>query len=230
MNWQTNRAVIILRSVARKSGLTKVFGRLMSGDVYEQAFDNALFEILREGDVVWDVGANVGYYTKRFAEAVGPSGRVVAFEPFPNTADQLRKNLVGIGNYTLQQFALGNVTGSVWMQVGKEDQGAANRIVDGAVDGVEINITTGDELLVKGKAETPTVIKIDTEGFELDVLHGMQTLITLPSLRALFVEVHFRLLAERGMSTAPAKIETLLKTGGFETKWVDASHIVAVRG
>ena len=229
MNWQTNPAAIILRNVARKSGLTKVVGRLKSGGRYEQAFDNALFETLREGDVVWDIGANIGYYTKRFAEAVGPSGRVVAFEPFPTTAVLLRRNLDGISNYTLQQFALGNVIGSVRMQVGKEDQGAANRIVDGAVDGVEINITTGDELLVKGKAETPTVIKIDTEGFELDVLHGMQTLITLPSLRALFVEVHFGLLAERGISRAPAEIETLLKTAGFETNWVDASHIAAVR-
>lgn len=76
----------------------------------------------------------------------------------------------------------------------------------------------------------PTLIKIDTEGFELDVLRGMVALIEdTPTLRARFIEVHFGLLAECGMPEAPIMIEQLLEKNGFKTTWVDSSHIAAVR-
>lgn len=203
---------------------------MRTGQGYEDAFDKALFATLRNGDIVWDVGANVGYYTKRFAEVVGLHGKCVAFEPFPETAEKLRGNLDGITNYSLQVCALGSETGIVMMQAGDDDLGATNRIVENESNGVTINVSTGDAILSEGRAEVPNVIKIDTEGFELDVLCGMSRLIHDLKLRALFIEVHFGLLAERGMPKAPVEIETLLKDAGFKTRWVDSSHIAAVRG
>ena len=50
---------------------------------YERKESLLLRRILRSGDVFWDVGANLGYYTLLGAACVGPNGRVVAFEPFP---------------------------------------------------------------------------------------------------------------------------------------------------
>jgi len=230
MNWQTNSALISLRNVARKAGLTKFVGRMRTGQGYEDAFDKALFGTLRNGDIVWDVGANVGYYTKRFAEVVGSHGKCIAFEPFPETAEKLRVNLHGIKNYSLEVCALGAAAGKVMMQVGGDELGATNRIVEGQRGGFEIEILTGDAIILETRIEAPNVVKIDTEGFELDVLRGMSKLMRDPMLRALFVEVHFGLLAERGTPKAPAEIESLLKAAGFKTRWVDPSHIEAVRG
>jgi FkbM family methyltransferase len=231
VTWQTNLAVITLRNIARKAGLNRVIGRLRPNRGYEFSFDVAIFSHLREGDVVWDVGANVGYYTKRFADMIGPLGMVFAFEPLPGTIARLRENLEGVKNYALVPFALGAESGFVTMQTGGDALGATNRIVDNAHNGdMTIQVETGDAVIASGQAKTPTLIKIDTEGFELDVLRGMEALIEdTPTLRALFIEVHFGLLAERGMPKAPITIEQLLKKNGFKTTWVDPSHIAAVR-
>lgn len=229
MTWHTNPAVIGLNNTARRLGLTRYLSGLRGAQSYERAFDDALFLALREGDVVWDVGANVGYYTKRFSEAVGPDGHVVAFEPFPATAERLRAQMEDTSNYSLQTLALGAEDGEVSMQAGDDDLGATNRIIAGAEHGVAIRIATGDGLLGRNEVRAPTVIKIDTEGFELDVLRGMAGLLESPCVRAVFVEVHFGLLAERKQPKAPAEIERLLKSAGFATRWVDPSHIAAER-
>lgn len=229
MTWHTNPTFLAMRNVARRAGLTKAIGLLRAKQRYEHAFEDAIFATLRPGDVVWDVGANVGYYTKRFAGSVSPSGKVIAFEPFPDTADQLRENLEGVDNYSLMRFALGAASGRVTMKQGDDSLGATNRIVEGFAQGVEIVIRTGDELVEEGCVEAPSVIKIDTEGFEYEVLLGIKALITLPKLRAIFIEVHFGLLADRGFPTAPAAIERELKAAGFSTRWVDPSHLAASR-
>ncbi len=230
MSWHTNPVIIGLRKVARQLGLAPILARLRrTGADYEHAFDEAMFSALRTGDTVWDVGANVGYYTKRFAEAVGSGGHVVAFEPFPATAERLRKNMLGLPNYTLRTLALGAQAGEVVMQEGSDARGATSRIVGEASDGITVEIAAGDTLVEEGVIPMPTVLKVDTEGFELEVLRGMTSLLRSPETRAVFVEVHFGLLAERGQPHAPAEIERLLKEKGFATRWVDPSHIVAQR-
>lgn len=73
------------------------------------------------------------------------------------------------------------------------------------------------------------MVKIDVEGFELDVLKGMSGLLADPALRAIFVEVHFLALANRGLHTAPADMIALLRAAGFEIQWIDPSHFGATR-
>lgn len=229
MIWYTNPAIIALRNMARKIGLTRALAGLRAQKFYEQAFDDALFSAIRHGDVVWDVGANIGYYTRRFADAVGPSGHVVAFEPFPMTAERLRANTQNISNVSVEMVALGAEAGKVKMHGGDDELGATSKIVTDGEGGVAIQIDTGDEILMREKVPPPTIIKIDTEGFELEVLRGMEDLLKAPRLRGVFVEVHFGLLSERGQPSAPAEIERLLKVAGFATRWVDPSHIAAKR-
>lgn len=229
MTWHTRPVFIWLRNIARSLGLTRALANFTGSRNYEQAFDEALFSALQLGDVVWDVGANVGYYTKRFAEAVGPDGHVVAFEPFPATAERLRTQMQSIPNYSLQMTALGAEDGNVTMEAGKDALAATSRIVSDALRGVAVRISTGDGLVGQGDIPVPTVVKIDTEGFELDVLRGMTVILGSPGVRAVFVEVHFGLLSRRGQANAPVEIERLLKTAGFTTRWVDPSHMMAER-
>lgn len=172
MTWHTNPAVIAFRNTARRLGLTGFLARLHDAKSYGHAFDVAIFSALRMGDEAWDVGANVGYCTKRFAETVGPDGHVVAFEPFPATAERRRALMQDTPNHGLQMLALGAKDSEVKMQAGWDDLGATDRIIPGAEHRVEIRIAAGDGVLGRNEVPVPTVLKIDNEGVELDVLQA----------------------------------------------------------
>ena len=75
----------------------------------------------------------------------------------------------------------------------------------------------------------PNVVKVDVEGFEEEVLKGMQETLRSPALRAVLIEVHFLKLERRGHAMAPVRIEKMLGAGGFRTTWVDSSHVFATR-
>ena len=233
MNWQTNPAMIGLRNVARKTGVIQFINQFLPRKkYYEQAFDKAMFEAIKPGDVIWDVGANVGYYTRKFSDSVGSAGQVFAFEPFPATAARLRAELTRIETVTVLPVALGAETGTVSMREGDDEFGATSRIVAQAAGESRVtcvDIATGDSIFSQCLAAAPAIIKIDTEGFELDVLNGMQEILNRATLRAVFIEVHFGILAERGLSAAPGRIERLLSEKGFRNRWLDLSHLAAYR-
>ena len=69
-------------------GLVSAAMRLLRSLGYEQLLTKAMAARLPPGSWVWDVGANVGYYTK-LSQRVGSSGRVYAFEPLPATVATL---------------------------------------------------------------------------------------------------------------------------------------------
>lgn len=228
MSFQTNPLVIRFRNGARKLGLTRYLSLILQGRNYEKAFDDAMFGAIKVGDTVWDVGANVGYYTRRFAEAVMPGGSVFAFEPFPATVERLRSEVGSINGVSIISSALGSTLHKMSMQAGGDSLGATNRLVDSGAGHV-VQVSTGDCILSSGVASIPNIIKIDTEGFELDVLMGMSALLEELALRAVFIEVHFGILSDRGMRDAPGEIENLLKAKGFSLRWVDPSHLAAYR-
>ena len=233
MSWQTNPAMIGLHNVARKTGVIQFISQLLpQKKYYEQTFDTAMFEAIKPGDVIWDVGANVGYHTRKFSNSVGSAGQVFAFEPFPATAARLRAELTGVETVTVLPVALGAETGTVSMREGDDEFGATSRIVaqGSGESGVTcVDIATGDSIFSQGLAAAPEIIKIDTEDFELDVLNGMQEILNRATLRAVFIEVHFGILAERGLSAAPGRIERLLSEKGFRNRWLDLSHLAAYR-
>lgn len=232
MSWQTNPIIIRVRSYARDLGLTRIVGKILQRGSYEKAFDDAMFAAIGKDDVVWDVGANIGYYSKKFANASSPGGKVFAFEPFPETVVQLQSAVVGWGNISILPKALGAKSGTVRMAHGGDELGATNKIVSASTSEcfTEVEVITGDALVGSGDVSAPNIMKIDTEGFELEVLEGMACLLRKPELRAIFIEVHFGNLAERGMSDAPAKIEKILSANGYRLRWLDPSHLAAYRG
>jgi FkbM family methyltransferase len=230
MNWRTHPLAIWCRSVARRAGLTRVLARARPATAYEGRFQSAMFGALRPGDCVWDVGANVGHYSTRFAECVGPSGHVLSFEPSPLNFARLLARVEALANVTALPLALGERTGSAALQQGADPLGATSRITAGAPKGsVPVSVASGSDLVKGGRARKPNVIKIDTEGHELEVLLGLGELLFDPELRVLCVEVHFALLAERGFAQAPRRIEKTLVDARFAVSWPDASHLVAER-
>jgi FkbM family methyltransferase len=228
------RPVVKLRNVARSVGLTRLIARLGYSARYEERFGRALIGSIRPGDVVWDVGANIGFYAAQFAERVGPSGTVVAFEPVPQCFRELSRAVAGASNVRLVNAGLGSVSGTVRFDVGDGSVHQNARVLEGsAAPGttvLELPIYSGDEAAASQALPHPTLAKVDVEGFELDVLRGMSGLLRSERCHDVFVELHFGVLAKRGQPGAPDEIVRLLRDLGYTVKWVDPSHVHATRG
>jgi FkbM family methyltransferase len=176
------------------------------------------------------VRANVGYYTRSFSELVGDAGSVFAFEPSPTNFARLSAACGRHANVRMLNCGLGSKDGQLPFQQGTDDLGATSRVVDPAVGGsILVNVRTGTTLIETGAALSPNAIKIDVEGYELEVLEGLGAHLSAPDLRLIGVEVHFGILKSRGIPDAPRRIERLLRENGFAVSWPDASHILATR-
>jgi FkbM family methyltransferase len=203
---------------------------LISHRRYENAFDKQLIEAICPGDCVWDVGANVGYYTVKIADRVGPTGCIFAFEPSPENLSKLSLATKAIEAVHIIPKALGEKNGTSRFLQGSDQLGATSRIAEDDVENaVDISMAAADDIVRSGEVVMPNVVKIDTEGYELEVLKGMMATLHNSSLRTVLVEVHFRLLSERGLSKAAADVEKILIKTGFCTHWTDSSHLVGNR-
>jgi FkbM family methyltransferase len=199
---------------------------------YETDLRRALEQTVKPGDVVWDIGANVGVYTELFCKWVGPEGGVVAFEPNPGAMAALKDRLLAYPWLILEDRALGSrEEPSTLIVEGDLTSGHVGNEFETSHPGkylVPIQMTTGDEVCGRiGKS--PNVIKIDVEGYEEEVLVGFDRTLLSPTLRALLIEVHFMILRLRGQATAPIRIEKLLERKGFCVKWIDSNHLLAYR-
>jgi FkbM family methyltransferase len=231
-----NALLIKVRSVARKMRLTRLYHELsyrlsFRRKDYEEKFHDAMLTELRPGDIVWDIGANRGFYTQIFCEKVGAEGEVIAFEPTPEVYLELCSQTGRFKWVRNEQKALSDFDGTALFLVGSEySRGNHLNFSEPAtgMEGVEVEVLRGDSYW-KQLGKTPNLIKIDVEGFEEEVIIGSERLLSAPELRGIFVEVHFNVLERRGRAMAPARIEKTLRGKGFQPKWVDRSHIVALR-
>jgi len=133
-----------------------------------------LQEWLGPGDVAIDVGANVGYYTWRLSELVGPTGHVIAIEPLHESFCALARNAQRFRhqNVTLLNVAASNAHCFVKMSAPTYEPGLARLDRQGTWSCLAMLI---DSLAVPGPVR---LVKIDVEGHELQVLKGMEKLLS----------------------------------------------------
>ncbi len=220
-----------LRSLGRRLGLLPPLVRALrrlSGAGYEERVDRALLGAIRAGDIAWDIGANVGLYTEKFMHRVGPSGHVVAFEPSPRNAETLRARFAGEHRVTICPVALAERAGTATFYANGDRDGTTDSLVERTArsSAHEVQVRRGDEFLSR---LPPNIIKIDVEGFELEVLKGLSEVLSSPGLRSVLIEVHFGILSDRGLADAPAQLIGMLKEASLATFWVDSSHLMAER-
>ncbi|MGH9369575.1 MAG: FkbM family methyltransferase [Thermoanaerobaculia bacterium] len=149
------------------------------------------------GDVLFDVGAYVGWYAVRAARAVGPSGRVVAVEPDPHNAAQLEKTLSlnHLDNVCVVRNAAWSVTGPVGWHASHLPVWHRVEPVQGAAT---VEAITVDDLVAALHLSRVDWLKLDVEGGEVEVLRGAMR--TLRDFRpVLFIEVHNTLPALRSL-------------------------------
>lgn len=224
---------IYLRTLTRKLGLNQFIGQLIANGRYEDRFGPALQAEVRLGDTVWDIGANLGLYTQEFVASVGPSGRVVAFEPVPACFAQLRQRFAESPQVKLHNVAVGDADGRIAMSLEVDPLAATHRVVDvehaGGGDLQQVEVRSAASLVAGEPELFPNVVKIDVEGHEGAVMDGMHSLLPDRRFRCVGIEVHFGLLNDRGESARPKQMVHTLLQHGFRVRWTDPSHLLAVR-
>jgi len=220
----------------RRLGITWLASQFTRRSEYEERFSRQLLENVRRNDCVWDVGANLGHYTSRIAARLGTGGTVIAFEPAPNTFAVLAaaarsgawpnvvlRNLALSSSSGDVAFVLTGDAGEVTNHVAARETGAGDRPL------MRVPACSADDFLVREPMFAPNIIKMDVEGHEDEVLRGMTICLKAPTLRLIFLEVHFSVLDRKGAVDAPAMIVQKLLHAGFSVRWIDTSHLVAER-
>jgi FkbM family methyltransferase len=139
---------------------------------YEPHMQHLIAQEVKSGQVFYDVGANVGFYSLLASVLVGP-GKVFAFEPLPANIAYLRQHLVlnAAENVEVLEVAVCDQVGASSFQT--ERTGAMGRLE--TCGDIRVPTTTLDALLQEGKIAPPTYIKMDIEGTEFRALSGAKT-------------------------------------------------------
>jgi FkbM family methyltransferase len=173
-----------LRFDARRGSAGYLFG---TAEPEEQA---ALARYLKADDVFYDLGANIGFFAVLAARLVGSSGRVYAFEPNPECSSEVRRNadLNGFSNVEVVEAAVSSTSGRTWLRLG--DTNLSSAIAGNSENGIEVALTSVDDFIREKSPRPPTLVMIDVEGAEIEVLKGMRE--TISRHRPLIMcEVHW---------------------------------------
>jgi FkbM family methyltransferase len=175
---------------------------IVAGGVFDPCVTETLHRLIDPGDVVADVGANLGYMTSLAAARVGPAGRVLAFEPNPRAYELLERNaarwrdLGTAGEVELRQMALSDAAGEGELFAGASSEfgmAVASLGSDehppaaGGSEAIAVELSRLDA--IEG-VERLGLIKVDVEGHEPSVLRGASGLLESGGVRDIVFEDH----------------------------------------
>ena len=166
--------------------------------------------------MVHDIGANIGTHAIACALAVGPSGRVVAFEPESKAASRLLSNveLNGLSNVLILNTALGKASGLASLFVNDTAGSGSHSLIKApGRRAVSVEVAAGDEVIAQSNLPAPDFIKIDVEGAELDVISGLYRTLRSPQCKTVLCEVHRSVLEQEGNNISD--VENALRQAGF---------------
>jgi FkbM family methyltransferase len=169
------------------------------------------------GDVFYDIGANVGAYSLIAAKATAGRARVLAFEPAAASFHDLCRNVALNGcaeSVVPLPIALWSASAGLALTTGPPVAGAARheisrRPTPGEGDSAPVLGIPLDDLVERFGFPPPTHAKIDTDGYELEVLQGAAQTLARPGWRSLIVEL------DRGQTRRNRQITRLLADAGF---------------
>jgi FkbM family methyltransferase len=160
----------------------------------ESAVQEAMIRHLGPGGVLFDIGANVGFFSLLGSRLVGPAGSVYAFEPTPDNVAAIECNVAlnSFQNVTVIAKAVSSRPGHSRLYVvddqswSRLEEVGEHPLTERVID---VELVAIDDAVRDGKLPPPTVVKIDVEGAEVAVIEGMRE--TLRDHRpALICELH----------------------------------------
>lgn len=199
----------------------------------------ALAHLISPGDVVWDVGANIGMYVRFEADVFG-AGRVIAFEPMSENRQILAENVKlsrSPAKVTIVPFALSDSDGAAELQIDDAQSGtaalssvtqgeaSAGRVALGLPPKTEqIETRTVDSMIRESQLPIPNVMKIDVEGAETKVLQGAASLLETHHVK-LLIELHG---VERGQEVGHLLLDKGYRLWGKVSPRLNASCYASV--
>ncbi len=154
----------------------------------EQAW---LAKHLSTGGILYDIGANIGFISTLAGRMAGEGGHVYAFEPFPSSASRARHNaaLNDMTNVTVIEAAVADRAGIALLDI--YDRSQHHRLTEHAVaSAIQVDVIAIDDWKLRAAAPDPTVVLIDVEGTEIQVLRGMRACLS-ESRPIVLCEVHW---------------------------------------
>lgn len=181
---------------------------------------------LKQGDICFDVGANVGYYTNLFASKVGNKGQVIAVEPIQRNVLLIElASLINNTDKNVKVFcaAISNNNNSLSM-VGERDSSYANVHENTDESTKKVKAITLDSLFTELNIPKIDILKMDIEGWEHKALEGMKGILSDPQIRPrlMMIELYTDHLKKYGASIT--EICTYLKQFDYEAKVLDKNN------
>ena len=181
----------------------------------------AMERLVKKGDTVIDIGANIGLFTVFLSKLVGPKGHLYAFEPILDTYWRMRENLAlnRCDNAAAYQQALSNKNGTATMNVFPEGYGAWNtfgtpkfgEII--AVSKESVPLIKLDSFAKRENLKKVDFLKIDVEGYEYDVLQGARDM--LANNRVKYLSFEISEIPLKGAGRKGEDIFNILKSHGY---------------
>lgn len=190
---------------------------------------------LEEGDTFIDVGANVGYMTAFALGLVGKTGQVHSFEPVPQYFERLKEIKSNNTEYHLyvNNLALGETSGVSMIAVTDVRNIGWNTMVPGFArsdtvkEKVEVRVARLDDYLFSEDVHDVRLIKIDTEGYELPVLKGLEKYLSDSEERPVLV-VEIAPAAYPKLNSSLGELMVFLALFGYEAKTLSGADSIDV--
>ncbi|MFB2773251.1 FkbM family methyltransferase [Pelatocladus sp. BLCC-F211] len=194
--------------------------------IYDLSVTEVLWRLIDRGETTIDIGSNIGYMTSIMAKQVGETGSVYCFEPHPEVYEELTENIriwqasMGWHQINTYRIALSNKSGDGVLKIPAdflENRGTAALFPlsndaciynhDNSSPTYTVTLNSLDEFIKNHQnIENISVIKIDVEGHELEVLKGARKLINQQQIRDIVFEEH---------ASYPSNVTKFLEENGY---------------
>lgn len=189
-----------------------------------------LYSLIRPGDVVLDVGTNIGETLLHFARLVGETGKAYGFEPDQHNYANVKKNISLNPFKNLQVFNLGVSDKKETVKLFRVDPHnlGMNRILTDEEaskfdDFTTIEVDTIDNVIAANGIDNVDLIKIDIEGYEMHALRGARNLLDSQHPK-LFIEVGYTRLLKN--ETSPNEMIAYLQGFGYEVRHAETDEMI----
>ena len=185
-------------------------------------------KFIKEGDVVFDVGANIGYYTLIFANEIGDKGKVYAFEPCPRNIVNLENNIKrnDFKNIIIEKKALGENSQKKDMYFPYNVQFGIGSFFKARsyLTPQKVQVIKLDDFIEQEKISSIDFMKLDIEGGEIYALKGMKRALSQGIIKNLFIDIHNTILLQNGYK--PQEIKNILLQYGYSLHKVTSGELV----
>lgn len=190
--------------------------------IVEESYEKFLLQTAKQCNIIFDVGANIGYYTVQLAQ--NTKGTVYAFEPMDYQYKTLLRNLElnSLTNVHPIKKIVSDSVGKQRIYFSGMENTAASSVVNKTDEFEEIPSVSLDGFCNENQIDQIDLIKIDVEGYEFNVLKGLENMLKNQNISHLFIEIVERHLNKA--DTSATEVFNLLKSNNYEGYSIKTGH------